>query len=129
MGKRGSNLKAKIKTINQGKLSDMDIVLCSLYSLVYEKLDEDPDSGIIINPGEPNQRKVKWSKVMDLSHMLGDFFIMREQLTECKTCSHCVYWEAISLASPHIGRCNKRNKDGVHKLHSCKKYRGDTIEL
>lgn len=102
-------------------ITDIDVVFTAMYNLIYEKLEQEPDKGIVVCKGQPNQRKVKWKEVMSIAHMLEDFFAMREQRTGCKICEECAYWKSISVASPHIGECTKYGKRYLHKFNSCKK--------
>lgn len=109
-----------LKPINE-PITDLDVAFVAIYNVLYEKLEKEPNKGIIVSKGNPNQRKATWAEVMSTAHMLEDFFVMREQRTGCKTCEECKHWESISLASPHIGKCCKYDKLLVHKFHSCKK--------
>ena len=102
-------------------VTDLTMVFNAVYNVLYEKLQLEPTKGIVVSKGNPNQRKATWGEILDMAHMLEDFFIFRQQRTGCKTCELCKYWESISTASPHIGKCTKYNKDYIHKFNSCKK--------
>lgn len=104
-------------------LSDISVVFCAVYNLLYEKIQEEPHKGIVVSKGNPNQRKVSWDKVMLMAHALEDFFIFRKQRTGCKECQLCRHWISISKASPHMGRCNKTGVELVHAYSSCKKFK------
>lgn len=116
-------MKQKIGTMKSPDepITDLEVLFVAVYNLIYEKIEQEPNKGIVVSKGNPNQRKVTWKKVMQIAHMLEDFFIMREQRTECKTCEECDYWKSVSDASPHIGVCTKYNKNYMHKFNSCKK--------
>ena len=117
------DLKQKIgalKPIDE-PVTDLDVVFVTIYNILYEKIEQEPNKGIVISKGNPNQRKATWKEIMSIAHMLEDFFTMREQRTGCRTCEECTYWESMSAASPHIGKCTKYGKEYLHKLNSCKK--------
>lgn len=112
-------------------ITDLDVLFVSIYNVLYEKLEKEPNKGIVVSKGNPNQRKATWEEILSIAHMLEDFFVLREQRTKCKTCEECIYWKPTSSASPYIGKCNKYGKEGIHKFSSCKKGfnpRGDHIE-
>lgn len=117
-------MKQKIGTMlgPEEPISDLDVVFMALYNLLYEKIETEPNKGIIISKGNPNQRKVLWKDVMRMAHALEDFFIFRKQRTGCQVCQLCKSWESISQASPHMGCCNKRKQEPVHAFSSCKKF-------
>lgn len=116
-------MKQKIGTMKSPDepITDLDVVFVAVYNLLYEKIEQEPNKGIVVSKGNPNQRKVTWKKVMQIAHMLEDFFILREQRTGSNTCDCCDHWKCVSEASPHIGVCTKYNKDHIHKFNSCKK--------
>lgn len=116
-------MKQKIGTMKSPDepITDLDVLFVAVYNLIYEKIEQEPNKGIVVSKGNPNQRKVTWKKVMQIAHMLEDFFIMREQRTGCKTCEECDHWKCISEVSPHIGVCTNYNKNHMHKFNSCKK--------
>lgn len=115
-------MKQKINTMKPPTepITDLDIAFVAIYNLIYEKMEQEPNKGIVVSKGNPNQRKAKWSEVMEITHALEDFFILRKHRTGNKTCSECRYWESISKASTHIGRCNKYNRSYLHEFSSCK---------
>lgn len=119
-------MKQKIGTMKSPNepITDLDVAFVAFYNLVYEKLETEPKRGLIISKGNPNQRKVYWSEVMEIAHMLEDFFMLRKQRTGRDTCELCKHWEPISEASPHIGKCNNRNIHHIHKFNSCKRFQG-----
>lgn len=121
MVKKG--LKQKIGTMKpiDEPITDLDVAFVAIYNLLYERIEQEPNKGIVVSKGNPNQRKATWKEVMLITHMLEDFFIMRKQRTGCNTCEECVHWKSVSVASPHMGRCEKYNKDYMHKFNSCKK--------
>ena len=100
-------------------ITDIDVVFTAMYNLLYEKIQNEPNKGIVVSKGNPNQRKVLWSDVMRMAHMLEDFFIFREMHHGDQTCGNCKYWTSVSKASPHMGHCNKHNKANMHALHCC----------
>lgn len=116
-------MKQKIGTMKSPDepITDLDVLFVAVYNLIYEKIEQEPNKGIVVSKGNPNQRKVTWKKVMQIAHMLEDFFIMREQRTGCKTCEECAHWKSVSKESPHIGVCTRYNKNHMHKFNSCKK--------
>lgn len=103
-------------------ISDLDATFMILYSLLTEKLEQEPKKGIILSKGNPNQRKIPWVKAMRLSHTLEDYFTFRKQLIGSQVCENCRYWLSISEASPHMGCCMKRNKKPIHKWYTCKRF-------
>lgn len=118
-------MKQKIGTMlpPDEPVSDLGVVFCALYNLLYEKLEEEPHRGIVVSKGNPNQRKATWKEVMVMAHALEDFFVFRKSRTGCRECQRCKHWESISQASPHMGRCNKKGQDPVHAFSSCKKFK------
>lgn len=117
-------MKQKIGTMLSPNepISDRSVVFCALYNLLYERIETEPNKGIIVSKGNPNQRKVSWKEIMVMAHAMEDFFLFRESRTGHKECQLCSHWESISKTSPHMGRCNKRGQWPVHALSSCKKF-------
>lgn len=103
-------------------VSDLTVVFVAMYNLLYEKIETEPNKGIVISKGNPNQRKVPWKDVMRMAHALEDFFVFRKQRTGGHICQLCKSWESISQASPHMGKCNKQRGVTVHAFSSCRKY-------
>lgn len=103
-------------------VTDVDVVFTALYNLLYERIEQEPGKGIVVCKGQPNERKVKWSKVMTMAHMLEDFFAFRSMRVGDRICDTCRYWKSVSPMSPHMGRCTKHNKWPMHKLHCCKNW-------
>ena len=86
-------MKQKIGTLKptDEPVTDLDVVFVAVYNVLYEKIEQEPNKGIVVSKGNPNQRKATWKEVMSIAHMLEDFFILREQRTKGKTCEECVY--------------------------------------
>lgn len=103
-------------------ISDAQVVFHAVYNLLYEKIEQEPNKGIVVSKGNPNQRKVSWSKVLRMAHMLEDFFALRSQRCGEEVCQTCKYWESISEVSPWMGACKKYTKR-MHALERCKKWR------
>lgn len=103
-------------------ISDLDAIFMILYSLLTEKLEQEPKKGIILSKGNPNQRKISWIKSMKLAHTLEDYFAFRKQLLSDQVCESCKHWSSISEASPHMGCCIKRGKKPIHKWYTCKRF-------
>lgn len=118
-------MKQKIGTLlpPNEPVSDLNVVFCALYNLLYEKIETEPNKGIVVSKGSPNQRKVTWREVIIMAHAMEDFFTFRRSRTGFRECQLCEYWESISQASPHMGRCNKRKQEPVHAFSSCKKFK------
>lgn len=117
-------MKQKIGTMlpPDAPVSDLNVVFCALYNLLYEKIETEPNKGIVVSKGNPNQRKATWKEVMIMAHALEDFFIFRKQRTGCRECQLCKHWASVSQASPHMGRCEKTGVELVHAFSSCKKF-------
>lgn len=103
-------------------ISDAQVVFHAVYNILYEKVEQEPNKGIVTSKGNPNQRRVSWSKVLRMAHMLEDFFLIRRQRYGEETCQACKNWESISEASPWIGTCKKYTKR-IHALEHCKRWR------
>lgn len=118
-------MKQKIGTMlpPDEPVSDLNVVFCALYNLLYEKIETEPNKGIVVSKGNPNQRKATWREVMIMAHAMEDFFTFRKTRTGCRECNVCEHWESISQASPHMGRCNKNKQEPVHAFSSCKKFK------
>ena len=116
-------MKQKIGTMKSSTepLSDLDVLFVAVYNLLYEKVQEEPGKGIVVSKGNPNQRRVKWSKVLSIAHEMEDFFILRKSRTGNDICGECMHWRPISSASPYIGECTKHHKTYIHRFSSCKK--------
>lgn len=119
-------MKQKIKTMKPPTepITDLDVAFTAIYNVLYEKFEKEPNKGIVVSKGNPNQRKVTWEEVLYIAHMLEDFFILRKQRTGCRTCEECRHWKSVSTTSPHIGVCPKYGKKYIHKFHSCKRFEG-----
>lgn len=103
-------------------VTDLDIFFLAAYNLIYEKIEAEPNKGIIINKGEETQRKAKWKEIMAIAHVVEDFFTFREMRVGGDTCSDCKYWKSLSSDSPHMGRCIKNKAEPIHTMNSCKKF-------
>ena len=128
---RGEEMKQKIGTLikPEDPVTDVDVVFTALYNLLYERMEQEPNKGIIVCKGQPNERRVKWGKVMGMAHMLEDFFSFRSMRVGDRVCGNCRYWKPISQASPHMGRCTKHNREPMHILHCCKSWHSKDQEL
>ena len=117
-------MKQKIDTMlpPDAPVSDLNVVFCALYNLLYEKIEAEPNKGIVVSKGNPNQRKVTWKEVMLMAHTMEDFFIFRKQRTGCRECQLCKHWVSVSQSSPHMGKCKKTGVELVHAFSSCKKF-------
>lgn len=117
-------MKQDIGYIGEPKapISDESVVFTAVYNLLYEKLQEEPHKGIIVYGGNSSKRKVSWSKVLRMAHMLEDFFSLRRQRCGEEVCQTCKHWESISEVSPWMGACKKYTKR-MHALERCKKWR------
>lgn len=117
-------MKQKIGTMlpPDAPVSDLNVVFCALYNLLYEKIETEPNKGIVVSKGNPNQRKATWKEIMIMAHALEDFFTFRKQRTGCRECQLCEYWTSVSQASPHMGKCKKTGVELVHAFSSCKKF-------
>lgn len=124
-------MKQHITTLRQptDPVTDVDVVFTALYNLLYERIEQEPNKGIIICKGQPNERRVKWQKVMNLAHMMEDFFMFRAMRVGDRTCGNCRYFKPTSTASPHMGRCTKSNKEPMHILHCCKNWHSNDKQL
>ena len=113
----------KVNTMRgaDAEISDVDVVFSALYNLLLERIETEPEKGLIISKGNPNQRKVSWKKIASMAHSLEDFFIFREQVIGGGCCRSCDHWRSISKASPHMGVCKKYNKRPIHEFYRCKK--------
>lgn len=119
-------MKQKIGTMKSPEepINDIDVVFVALYNLLYEKIEQEPDKGIVVSKGNPNQRKVTWSKVMSMAHMMEDYFILRSEKNGEHYCGECSHWKSCSKASPHMGKCDLKGERYVHRLALCKKFEG-----
>lgn len=105
------------------EVTDLDCLFVAIYNLLYERIQTEPNKGIVVCKGKPNQRKVKWSDLMLTAHMLEDFFTFRKERHGDHVCETCYYWKSISQASPHMGMCKAQNVRDMHKWHTCKHWR------
>ena len=124
-------MKQKIgtmKPINE-PVSDLDMVFLALYNLLYEKIEKEPNKGIVFSKGNPNQRKATWKELIIMAHALEDFFVLRKQRTRCQVCQLCEHWTSVSQASPHMGRCNKKGVEPVHAFSNCRKFNAKVEDL
>ena len=117
-------MKQKIGTMlpPDAQVSDLNVVFCALYNLLYEKIEAEPNKGIVVSKGNHNQRKATWKEVMLIAHAMEDFFTFRKQRTGCRECQMCEHWTSVSQASPHMGKCKKTGVEPVHAFSSCKKF-------
>lgn len=103
-------------------VTDLDVFFLAAYNLIYEKIETEPNKGIIVNKGEETQRKAKWKEIMAIAHVVEDFFAFREMRIGNDTCENCKYWKSLSSDSPHMGRCIKNKVEPIHIMNSCKKF-------
>lgn len=103
-------------------ITDLDVFFTAVYNLLYEKIQEEPNKGVVVSKGNPNQRKVTWKKVMEIAHEAEDYFIFRQVRTGCDICEMCKHFQSVSETSPHRGRCKARGLTLVHGWGSCQRY-------
>lgn len=103
-------------------VTDLDVFFLAVYNLIYEKIETEPNKGIIVNKGQETQRKAKWDEIMAIAHVVEDFFTFREMRVGGDTCNDCKYWRSISTESPHMGKCFKNKTEPVHMLNTCKRF-------
>ena len=103
-------------------VTDLDVFFFAAYNLIYEKIETEPNKGIIVNKGEETQRKAKWKEIMAIAHVVEDFFTFREMRVGNDTCENCKYWKSLSNDSPHMGRCIKNKIEPIHIMNSCKRF-------
>lgn len=117
-------MKQQIGTMKSStdSIEDLDVLFIALYNLLYEKIQAEPKKGIVVSKGNPNQRKVTWKEIMDITHEAEDYFTLRRARTGCDICEHCNGFQSVSEISPHIGKCNTRGIPLIHGWGSCKKY-------
>lgn len=119
-------MRQKIRSLQDTNtpITDRSVVFTAMYNLLYDRIDSEPNKGIVISKGNPNQRKEHWAEVLNLAHMLEDFFMIRELRVGKRTCSSCGNWTSISKESPWIGRCSLKGEGIlVHSLDTCKKHK------
>ena len=104
-------------------VSDLDLLFTAVYNVLYEKHLQEPEKGVVVAKGTPQQRRATWSELLKLAHVLEDFFIFRDMRTENKYCDTCTYWKSISKESPHMGECIRRGIRPVHAWSCCKKHK------
>lgn len=124
-------MKQKIGTMKSVSepVSDLDMVFLALYNLLYEKIEKEPNKGIVFSKGNPNQRKATWKELIIMAHALEDFFTFREQRTGCQVCQLCEHWASVSQASSHMGRCKKKGVEPVHAFSNCRKFNAKVEDL
>lgn len=122
-------MKQKIGTMKgpDEPITDMDLVFVAIYNLLYEKIEKEPNKGIVVSKGNPNQRRATWKQVMRIAHALEDFFIMRKMRTGGRECCLCRYWKPVSVESPHLGYCKKYKQDNLHAFNSCKGFKRRSV--
>lgn len=103
-------------------VTDVDLLFLAVYNLLYDRMQQEPNKGIVFNKGKHNQAKATWSELMESAHMLEDFFIFRQMRNGSRRCELCRCWKPMSPASPHMGFCSKQKKPYIHKLHCCKSW-------
>lgn len=103
-------------------VTDLSVAFVAFYNLIAEKLEEEPNKGIVVSKGNPNQRKATWSEVMEIAHTMEDYFILRKVRLGCKCCNECTWWRTASAAAPHIGCCGLRKKANIHAYDGCKEF-------
>lgn len=112
-------MKQKIGSVNNGE-SDLDALFVAVYNLLYEKMEAEPDKGIVIKKGG---RRCRWSELMDIAHCMEDYFTLRSE--KCRgICGECVRWKSVSKDSPHLGECSLKPGKYSHKFGYCKKFVG-----
>lgn len=103
-------------------VTDLDVFFLAVYNLIYEKIETEPNKGIIVNKGQETQRKAKWAEIMAIAHIVEDFFIFREMRVGEDICGTCKYWRSTSEDSPHMGKCIKNKTEPIHVLNTCKRF-------
>ena len=103
-------------------VTDLDMFFLAVYNLIYERIETEPNKGIIVNKGHETQRKAKWAEVMAIAHVVEDFFTFREIRIGGDTCGDCQHWRSTSEDSPHMGKCIKNKTEPIHVLNTCKRF-------
>lgn len=103
-------------------IDDLDVLFVAMYNLLYEKIQKEPKKGIVVSKGNPNQRKVTWSEIMEIAHKAEDYFMFRKLRTGCDVCEKCKNFQSVSEVSPHRGHCKARGLTLVHGWGSCQRY-------
>lgn len=104
------------------KVTDIQGLFTAVFNLVYEKIQQEPNKGIVVCKGKKNQRKFTWEQIMYLAHEMEDYFVFREMRIGHRICQDCEHWASISAQTPYMGRCSYHNKTCIHALHCCKKW-------
>lgn len=103
-------------------ISDLDVLFVAIYNVLFEKIQKEPEKGIVVSKGNPNQRKMTWKEIMTIAHEVEDYFMFRQLRTGCDTCDHCDGWKSVSSTSPYRGRCSKRGLNLIHAWGNCRKF-------
>lgn len=114
--------KVKLMIPDSEEITDIQATFVALHNLLLEQLEKEPNKGIIIQKGRPNQYKLKWKKALYYLLMLEDYFILRDPKKGACVCKQCIHWSSVSTQSPHLGKCNKK-QSMVHALHCCKGFK------
>lgn len=102
-------------------IDDLDVLFVAVYNLIYEKMQEEPNKGIVVSKGNPNQRRATWDEVMRIAHQAEDYFTIRKMRTGCDTCENCSNFDLVNNYS-RLGNCKARNLILVHSWGSCKTH-------
>lgn len=121
-------MKQRIKSMKSSgePVTALDLIFTAIYNVLYEKHLQEPEKGIVVAKGTPQQRRATWSELLKLAHTLEDFFTFRDMRTGHKSCNTCTHWKPISKESPHMGECTRRGIRPVHAWSCCKKHSGVT---
>ena len=101
------------------EITQLEATFVAIYSLLLDQIEKEPNKGIVIQKGKPNQYKLRWKDAMLCAHALEDYFTLRDPMKGAAICERCKHWESTSTASPHLGFCRKK-KRAMHSLSCCK---------
>ena len=111
--------KVDILIPDDEEITDIQATFVAMYSLLLDRMEKEPNKGMVIQKGKPNQYKLKWKRAMYCLHMMEDYFTLRDPKKGAAVCERCRHWDSISIQSPHLGKCRKK-QTLVHALSCCK---------
>ena len=90
-------------------ISDIEILFHILDKLMDEKLEENPKSGLIMNKGEKNEKRMKYTQAQDKLKALYTYFAEKGTFSIgcCETCSK---WNSEMSSTGYLGKCSSNNK-------------------
>jgi hypothetical protein len=99
-------------------ISELEAYMLCVDKILQHKIEEKPNSGVILNKGEENQIKLKYTQIREIHEKLHSY-MSSEGLFSFGLCMTCGKWNNKGSSTGLYGMCGK---DSTHAYHSCAEH-------